>query len=115
MATAWFRWGVALTLLAVSACGGGGDEADPVARGRAAYLANCVACHATNPKLAGPIGPEVAGSSRELIAAKVMRNTYPPGYAPKRATRAMAPLPHLEPKLEDLASYLGGLSPASIP
>ena len=95
--------------------GRGGDEDGPAARGRAAYLANCVACHATNPKLAGPIGPELAGSSRELIAAKVMQNTYPAGYAPKRATRAMAPLPHLEPKLDDLASYLGSISPSSIP
>ena len=105
-----------ISLLAVSAgCGGGGDSDDPVARGRAAYLANCVACHNPNPKLAGPLGPALAGSSLELLSAKVLRNEYPPGYVPKQTTGVMVPLPHLEPKIEDLAAYLGSLSPASIP
>jgi len=97
-----------------SGCGGGGGD-DPIARGRSAYLANCVACHNPNPKLAGPIGPPLAGSPPDLVRAKVMRNEYPPGYTPKRPTLAMVPLPHLEPKLEDIAAYLGSVSPASIP
>ena len=106
--------GTSLLALAGLGCGGG-DSDDPVSRGRGAYLANCVACHSTNPKLAGPIGPEVAGSSRELLEAKLLRNTYPPGYSPKRNTRAMVPLPHLEEKIEDIAAYLGSISPSSIP
>ena len=114
MAAHSFTWGLALALLAGAGCGGGGGE-DSVARGRSAYLANCVVCHATNPKLAGPLGPDVAGSSRALIEAKVMRNQYPPGYGPKRATQAMVPLPHLEPHLDDLAAYLQSVKPASIP
>lgn len=101
--------------LAGAGCGGGDGGGDPVARGRGVYLANCVACHHTNPKLAGPVGPEVAGSSRALIEAKIVRNEYPPGYVPKRSTRAMVPLPHLEPELDALAAYLGSIPPASIP
>jgi mono/diheme cytochrome c family protein len=105
--------GLALAL-AGAGCGGGSGD-DPAARGRAVYLANCVACHHTNPKLAGPVGPPLAGSSRALIEAKVMRNEYPPGYTPQRSTRAMVPLPHLEADLDALAAYLGSIAPASIP
>ena len=32
----------------------------------------------------GSVGPAVAGASRELIEAKVLRGEYPPGYTPKR-------------------------------
>ena len=96
-------------------CGGSGDAADPVARGRGVYLANCVACHNPNPRLAGPIGPALAGSGRELLQAKVLRNQYPPGYTPKRSTGAMVPLPHLEADIPALAAYLSSVSPASIP
>lgn len=106
-------WGTVLGLAAGVGCGD--DGKDPLARGRAVYLANCVACHNTNPKLAGPIGPDLAGSSRELLAAKVLRNEYPPGHQPKRSTRAMVPLPHLENDIDALAAYLGSVKPASIP
>jgi hypothetical protein len=44
-----------------------------------------------------------------LLSAKVLRNEYPAGYTPKRDTRAMAPLPHLERELPALAAYLGSL------
>ncbi len=101
--------------LLLTACGGGGDAEDPTKRGRAVYLGNCVACHNQNPKLAGPIGPAVAGSSLELLEAKVLRNEYPPGYTPARTTKAMVPLPHLEADLPALAAYLGSVAPASIP
>jgi len=111
------RWmGVLALALVAAGCGGeGGDDDDPVARGRATYLANCVACHNPNPKLAGPLGPAVAGSSLALLEAKVLRNEYPPGYTPKQTTSAMVPLPHLEAKIPDLAAYLGSVAPASIP
>jgi mono/diheme cytochrome c family protein len=108
-------FGLGAALAVASGCGGGADSDDPVVRGRAAYLANCVACHSTNPKLAGPIGPALAGVPREVVWSKVMRNEYPPGYTPKRSTRAMVPLPHLEPKLDDVAAYLGSLKAPSLP
>ena len=48
----------------------------------------------------------VAELPLELLQAKVLRNEYPPGYAPKRDTKAMIPLPHLEPELPAIAAFL---------
>ena len=77
--------------------------------GRSTYNANCIACHAMDPRTDGALGPAVAGSPLELIEARVMRAEYPAGYTPKRATRVMVPMPHLQPKLPELAAYLGSL------
>jgi mono/diheme cytochrome c family protein len=79
------------------------------ASGRGVYNANCIACHAMDPRQDGALGPAVAGSSRELLEARVLRAEYPAGYAPKRETRVMVPLPHLESKLPELAAYLDSL------
>lgn len=100
------RLALLVPFLALAACGGG-DEDPLVARGRSVYLSNCTACHATDPSQAGAVGPAIAGSSRELLAAKVLRNEYPPGYTPKRETSAMVALPHLdECDIEALAAFL---------
>lgn len=80
-----------------------------VAAGRAVYNANCTACHNMNPAQDGALGPAVAGSSYELLEARVVRGGYPEGYEPKRPSRIMVPLPHLEPKLEELTAYLASL------
>jgi len=85
------------------------SAADPTAladRGRAVYTANCIACHNPDPSLEGGIGPAIAGSTLELIEARVMRNEYPEGYEPKRETKAMIPLPFLEKDLPALAAFL---------
>jgi mono/diheme cytochrome c family protein len=95
--------------LIASAGGCSPDSGDPrIARGRQIYLTNCTACHAQDPSQPGPVGPEIAGSSLELLRAKVLRNEYPPGYTPRRDTRAMVPLAHLEPELDALAAFLAG-------
>ena len=75
-------------------------------RGRQVYLSQCTACHATDPTKPGPVGPEVRGSSRELLDAKVLRGTYPPGYKPKRPTSVMPPQPQIAADLPALAAYL---------
>ena len=82
--------------LGLSACGGGdggagsttstasGAGASPAAastadlaqRGRAAYQANCIACHAADPTQDGALGPAVAGASRELLEARVLAARY---------------------------------------
>jgi hypothetical protein len=41
------------------------------------------------------IGPSLAGSSLELLRAKVLKGEYPVGYKPKRATPSMAAIPSL--------------------
>jgi len=92
--------------LACSQSESGDAQAALVKRGEQVYLNNCTACHARDPGQPGPVGPPVAGSSRELLEAKVLRNEYPSGYTPKRDTQAMIPLAHLEPELPALAAYL---------
>ncbi len=93
--------------LALAACGGPDGRSPLAERGRQIYLAQCTACHATDPAQAGPVGPPVKGASQELLAAKVVRGTYPPGYMPKRPTRLMPPLPAVEPEIPALAAFLG--------
>lgn len=52
------------------------------------------------------MGPAIAGSSQELIEARIMRAEYPPGYEPKRDTGLMPAQPFLRPQIESLAAYL---------
>ena len=75
-------------------------------KGRQVWMGNCVACHASDPAMDGPLGPAVAGSSRELLQARVLRGEYPTGYTPKRPSKVMPPRPDLAPSLPDLAAYL---------
>ena len=100
---------VPLALLALAAAMAGCSEGglSPGAeRGRQVYLANCVACHNADPAQAGPVGPPVKGSARELLEAKVLNGAYPPGYAPKRPTKVMVPIPAVAPEIAALAEYL---------
>jgi mono/diheme cytochrome c family protein len=98
---------VGAALLGCSGERGSGPELSPAAHeGQHVYLSTCTACHNADPNLPGAIGPEIAGSSRELIEARVLRGEYPPGYTPKRTSRAMVPLPHLEGKIDELAAFL---------
>jgi mono/diheme cytochrome c family protein len=91
--------------LALVACGREalGPEAE---RGRQVYLSQCTACHATDPSTPGPVGPEVKGSSPELLEAKILRASYPPDYKPKRPTTVMPPQPQLAGDIPALAAYL---------
>ena len=92
-------------VLAVSGCSEDGLSAG-AERGRRVYLAQCTACHHADPAQAGPVGPPVKGASRALLEAKVLNGGYPPGYTPKRPTKAMVPLPAVAPDLAALADYL---------
>ena len=97
----------ALIGLTLAGCGEGPAADDAAARGQTVYLAQCTACHATNPAQAGPVGPPIKGSSRELVQAKVLHGTYPPGYTPKRTSTLMPPMPQLASSVPDLAAFLG--------
>ena len=83
------------------------------AEGRQVYAANCTACHNQDPSQAGALGPPVAGSSAELLEAKVLHGEYPSDYLPKRASHAMVPLPHLAKEIPALAAYLASVSKGS--
>jgi mono/diheme cytochrome c family protein len=84
-------------------------QAELIEAGRSVYNANCIACHSMDPTQDGALGPAVAGASYDLIEARVLHASYPEGYTPKRDTRVMVALPHLKPRLDELAAYLGSL------
>jgi hypothetical protein len=46
-----------------------------------------------------------------LIRARVLGGAYPPGYAPKRDSQLMTPLPYLKGDIDDLSAYLGNGAP----
>jgi mono/diheme cytochrome c family protein len=96
----------AIALAAVAGCSGQGALSPEAERGRQAYLAHCTSCHSTDPAQNGPLGPAAKGSTRELLEARLLRGTYPPGYTPKRGSAVMQPMPHLAGSLDDLAAYL---------
>lgn len=96
------RW-MALAGLAL-ACSGA--ERSAAERGRLVYQQACISCHNPDPTQAGSVGPAIAGSSAELVTARVLRAEYPPGYTPKRDSKLMPPQPYLEPQLPELIAYL---------
>lgn len=93
----------ATLLLMLAGCAG---QSDPPTRGRRAYLARCAECHNRDPAKDGPLGPAVRGSSRELLEARILRASYPPGYTPKRPGAVMRPQPDLAASIPDLAAFL---------
>ena len=100
-----------LAVLAIAAtfaaCSEPSSPGGPAAeRGRQLYLSQCIACHNSDPAVAGPLGPPVKGSTRAVLESKVLKGTYPPGYTPKRPTTLMPAQPALEPEIGNLAAYL---------
>ena len=99
-----------VTLAVVAALAGCSDQTGPggpaAERGRQVYLTQCITCHNPDPSLAGPVGPPLRGSSRELLDAKILKGAYPSGYAPKRPTTVMPPQPALESDIASLAAFL---------
>jgi mono/diheme cytochrome c family protein len=77
-----------------------------VERGRIIYVENCAVCHNADPNLPGSQGPPIAGSSRELVEARVLHLSYPPGYTPKRKTHAMRAMPTLAPEIDNIVAFL---------
>jgi mono/diheme cytochrome c family protein len=100
---------IVLLILAASACSKASEQSGQSAdwqRGRAVYIANCVACHNNDPSKDGPIGPAIKGSPPELIESRVLRTDYPPGYKPKRNTKVMPTFPFLKTEIPYLTAYL---------
>jgi len=97
---------MALALLTTIAPGCSSAPQTPARRGRVVYMTNCVVCHNSNPNLPGSQGPAIAGSSRALIAARVLHLSYPPGYKPQRTTHAMRAFPQLAGEIDNLAAFL---------
>ncbi len=102
------RLGLALIAIVAMACAGESEESGDaaVARGEKIYRNVCVVCHNADPNQPGPLGPDVASASRELLEARLLRGAYPAGYTPKRNTQQMPRFEFLEPNLDDIAAFL---------
>jgi mono/diheme cytochrome c family protein len=97
--------GIPALILALAACSS--ETLSPEAeRGRQVFQSQCATCHNADPSQPGPVGPALKGSSRDLLEAKVLRRTYPPGYRPKRTTTVMPALPAVAGDLDALAAFL---------
>ena len=82
---------------------------DP-AKGKVVYYANCTSCHNYNPKKAGSIGPDIYGSSIELLKNKVLYGKYPKNYQAKRTSGIMPLYPHLNKQISNLHAFLNSPS-----
>lgn len=97
---------LALVLEVVSACNRKEPANPVVAKGQARYGVYCGACHSIDPSRDGTLGPAIKGSSLELLKARVIHGTYPPGYTPKRGTKIMQRLPLTEADVEAIHAFL---------
>ena len=75
-------------------------------KGKVVYYANCISCHNYNPKIPGSIGPQIYGSSKELLSNKINFGIYPKNYKPKRSTKMMPLQPHSDKDIENLYAFL---------
>jgi mono/diheme cytochrome c family protein len=90
------------------AAGSAGQAAasDDFNRGKVIYMTRCIACHNADPKLPGSLGPEIYGSSMELIRLRVTELKYPEGYTPKRKTKIMLAMPDLKNDIAAIHAFL---------
>ena len=77
-----------------------------IEKGRMVYFANCVSCHNNNPKKPGSIGPEVYGVSIDVLTQKIVSGKYPENYRPKRPSKIMPEMPHLNKEISNLHAFI---------
>ena len=77
-----------------------------IEKGRTVYFANCVSCHNNNPKKPGSIGPEVYGVSIDVLTQKIVSGKYPENYRPKRTSKIMPSMPHLNKEISNLHAFI---------
>lgn len=79
-------------------------------KGKRLYMANCIQCHNRDPNKKGPIGPEMVDAPLEVMVSKVMTAKYPdplpPGFVPKRKSRAMRPIPKLKEDIPAIHAWV---------
>ena len=77
-----------------------------IEKGRMVYFANCVSCHNSNPKKPGSIGPEVYGVTIDVLTQKIVYGKYPENYRPKRPSKIMPSMPHLNKEISNLHAFI---------
>jgi mono/diheme cytochrome c family protein len=97
---------LALIASASAACSNSAELSPLAQQGQRVYQNVCIACHNGDPTQDGSTGPAIAGSSRELIEARVLHASYPPGYTPKRQSNVMPRFDYLSDQIDALAAYL---------
>lgn len=81
-------------------------EQELVSRGRKTFMSQCLQCHNSDFNKDGALGPAIGGSSKELLEARLLNQSYPAGYTPKRASKIMPAMPYLKTEIDALAAYL---------
>ena len=77
-----------------------------IEKGRMVYFANCVSCHNNNPRKPGSIGPEVYGVSIDVLTQKIVSGKYHENYIPKRTSKIMPSMPHLNKEISNLHAFI---------
>ena len=77
-----------------------------IEKGRMVYFANCVSCHNNNPKKPGSIGPVVYGVPIDVLTQKIVSGKYPENYRPKRTSKMMPLMPHLNSEISNLYAFI---------
>ena len=80
-----------------------------IEKGRMVYFANCVSCHNNNPKKPGSIGPEVYGVTIDVLTQKIVYGKYPENYRPKRPSKIMPSMPHLNKEISNLHAFINSI------
>ena len=77
-----------------------------IKKGRKVYFVHCASCHNHNPKKPGSIGPAVYGVSIDVLTQKIVSGKYPENYRPKRTSKIMPPMPHLNKEISNLHVFI---------
>ncbi len=94
----------------VPATGGAVEGESELDTGKRIWLTTCTQCHNRDPNVKGAVGPETVDAPLEVMYAKVMTGRYPevlpPGFVPKRTTKAMRKLPQFEKDIPKIWAYV---------
>lgn len=75
-------------------------------QGQLVYVTNCLSCHNSDPTKPGSLGPDIAGTSIEILTIKIKGLPFPSTYVPKRTTHMMPALPFVEKDIPAIHAYL---------
>ena len=107
-----FKLGVFLGSLLITSCVFAAENIS-LDKGKRIWLSACIQCHNKDPNIKGSIGPEVVDAPYEVMYSKVMTGKYPdklpPGFIPKRKSRAMRKLPQYKNDIPSIYAYVQSL------
>jgi mono/diheme cytochrome c family protein len=103
-----FFWGASLSSLLFTFMANATET--NLEKGKRLYMSNCIQCHNRDPNLKGNMGPELVDAPLPVMYAKVMTGVYPeklpPGFVPKRKSKAMKKIPKLEKDIPAIYAWV---------